>query len=62
MAIHETLLVDDEMRHMITQKKQDSVYRQHVASKGFVSMFEDGLQKAAMGLTTLEEIYRVTVE
>ena len=62
MAIHETLLVDDELRNMITQKLQDSAYRKYVNTKGFVSMFEDGLQKAAQGLTTLEEVYRVTVE
>jgi type IV pilus assembly protein PilB len=62
MAIHETLLIDDELRNMITQKMQDSAYRKYVSSKGFVTMFEDGLQKAAQGLTTLEEVYRVTVE
>ncbi|MGS2777294.1 GspE/PulE family protein [Robertmurraya sp. GLU-23] len=62
MAIHETLLIDDELRNMITQKMQDSAYRKYVNTKGFVSMFEDGLQKAAQGLTTLEEVYRVTVE
>lgn len=62
MAIHETLVIDDELRNMITQKMQDSNYRKYVNTKGFVSMFEDGLQKAAQGLTTLEEVYRVTVE
>jgi type IV pilus assembly protein PilB len=62
MAIHETLLIDEELRNMITQKMQDSAYRKYVNTKGFVSMFEDGLQKAAQGLTTLEEVYRVTVE
>ncbi|MFC0473852.1 type II secretion system ATPase GspE [Robertmurraya beringensis] len=62
MAIHETLLIDDELRNMITQKMQDSAYRKYVNTKGFVSMFEDGLEKAAQGLTTLEEVYRVTVE
>lgn len=62
MAIHETLLIDDELRNMITQKLQDSAYRKYVSSKRFVTMFEDGLQKAAQGLTTLEEVYRVTVE
>ncbi len=62
MAIHETLLIDDELRNMITQKMQDSAYRKYVNTKGFVSMFEDGLQKATQGLTTLEEVYRVTVE
>ncbi|MBM7662321.1 type IV pilus assembly protein PilB [Bacillus mesophilus] len=62
LAIHETLLVDDEMRNMITQKNQDSVYRNYVSGKGFKSMFEDGLMKAAQGMTSLDEIYRVTVE
>ncbi|MDC3416971.1 GspE/PulE family protein [Aquibacillus salsiterrae] len=62
MAIHETLLIDDELRHMITQKLQDSEYRKYVTGKGFIPMFEDGLSKVSQGMTTLEEVYRVTVE
>lgn len=62
MAIHETLLVDEEMRQMITSKKPDTAYRKYVTEKGFQSMFTDGLVKAAQGLTTLEEVYRVTTE
>ncbi|WP_338470404.1 ATPase, T2SS/T4P/T4SS family [Niallia sp. XMNu-256] len=61
MAIHETVLLDDHLREMITKKHPDSMYRQYVEQLGFKGMFADGLDKVSKGLTTLEEIYRVIV-
>ncbi|WP_078430218.1 GspE/PulE family protein [Alkalihalobacterium alkalinitrilicum] len=61
MAIHETVLIDDFLREMITKKASDSEYRHYVEQKGFVAMFEDGLMKVAKGYTTLDEVFRVTV-
>ncbi|WP_209121980.1 GspE/PulE family protein [Alkalihalobacillus sp. BA299] len=61
LAIHETLLIDDYLREMITKKASDAEYRQYVEQKGFIAIFEDGLEKAAKGLTTLDEVYRVTI-
>ncbi|WP_216828808.1 GspE/PulE family protein [Alkalihalobacterium elongatum] len=61
MAIHETVMIDDYLREMITRKAADSEYRHYVEQKGFIAMFEDGLMKVAKGLTTLDEVFRVTV-
>ncbi|GAE34951.1 GspE/PulE family protein [Halalkalibacter akibai] len=62
LAIHETIYVDDTLREMITKKSSDTVYRQYVQKQGFLRMMEDGFLKAAQGLTTLDEVFRVTVE
>lgn len=62
MALHETVLADDHLREMITQKLPSSQFLKYVHDKGFTSMFEDGLMKVAEGKTTLEEVYRVTME
>jgi type IV pilus assembly protein PilB len=61
MAIHEVLLVDDEIRSMIVQKRPDSDYMRHAMQHGdFVPMIVDGLQKMADGHTTISEVLRVT--
>jgi type IV pilus assembly protein PilB len=62
MALHETVLADDHLREMVTQKLPTSQFLKYVKEKGFKSMFEDGLMKVAEGKTTLEEVYRVTME
>ncbi|MDT8859516.1 ATPase, T2SS/T4P/T4SS family [Alkalihalobacillus sp. MEB130] len=62
IAIQETLPLDDQLRELIAQRNGDSAYRQYAMQRGFVTMFEDGLMKVSQGLTTLEEVYRVTVE
>ncbi|WP_100405000.1 GspE/PulE family protein [Bacillus solitudinis] len=62
MAIHETVLIDDHLRDMITQKLPSSAYLKYAQQKGFQSMFEDGLKKVSEGGTTIEEVYRVTME
>ena len=35
MAIHEIVLMDDQLREMITKKQADSTYRQYVGRAGF---------------------------
>jgi type IV pilus assembly protein PilB len=62
IAIHEVLNVDDRLRELITQKRADSSYREYMHSLNLPSLFEDGLEKVAQGITTMEEVYRVSVE
>lgn len=61
LAIHETIVIDNQIREMITKKLSDVTYRAYIQEQGFSSMQEDGLMKAAQGLTTLDEVFRVTV-
>lgn len=59
LAIHEVLTMDDELRLLTMNKRPDSEYRAAAAAQNFASLFEDGLRKAAEGLTTISEVIRV---
>lgn len=59
LAIHEVLVMDDELRSMILTKRSDSEYYRHALAGGLVPMIVDGLNKAAEGKTTISEIFRV---
>lgn len=59
LAIHEVLPVNDELRTLILRKGSDTEYAALAAKAGMIPMIEDGLQKAASGLTTIAEVYRV---
>ncbi|MBX6353414.1 MAG: type II/IV secretion system protein [Thermoflavifilum sp.] len=61
MAIHELVRLDDEIRRMVLDKRPDSEYRSHLAELGMKTMLDDGLMKAAAGMTTLDEVLRVTI-
>ncbi|MCT8137499.1 Flp pilus assembly complex ATPase component TadA [Anaerobacillus sp. CMMVII] len=62
IGLHETVLADDKLREMITHKLPAAQFLKHAQEKGFKSMYEDGLIKVSEGKTTLEEVYRVTME
>ena len=61
IALQELLLVDEEIeRAIITRSSNDDI--QHLAlEQGMVPLRHDGLRKAALGITSLEEILRVVV-
>jgi type IV pilus assembly protein PilB len=59
IAIHEVLEVTDEIRDLIASRASEQVIRKAAKRAGMRTMFEDGLDKAALGLTTVEELLRV---
>jgi len=59
-GIFELMLVDNDIKEMITQRQGSHVIKQAAIRKGTTTLREDGLQKAVSGMTTLEEVYRVT--
>ncbi len=57
MAIHELLVVNDDVRKAIIEHKTSTEIRQIAREKaGLVTLMEDALEKALQGKTTLEEI------
>lgn len=60
--IHELLLVDADMCSMIIRREPAGVIKEHAVSRGMNTLREDGLQKAAAGITSIEEVLRVTQE
>ncbi|MGA2527566.1 MAG: ATPase, T2SS/T4P/T4SS family [Acidimicrobiales bacterium] len=61
IALQELLLIDEELeRAIIAHSSNDDI--QHLAlEQGMVPLRHDGLRKAALGITSLEEILRVVV-
>jgi len=62
LGIYEVLEADDDMKKMISQKMPAEEIEKAAKEKGMLTMVEDGFDKAAQGLTSIEEILRVTRE
>jgi type II secretion system protein E len=60
IGLFELLVLDDEVRNMIVRDVPLSEISQTVRQKGMRSLREDGLQKVCDGVTTVEEVLRVT--
>jgi type II secretory ATPase GspE/PulE/Tfp pilus assembly ATPase PilB-like protein len=58
--IGEILTIDDEMRELIFSGAPITALKKEALKKGMLPLREDGLKKAAEGITSLEEIIRVT--
>lgn len=61
-AIHELLVVDDEVRHAIVAGKSATEIKEIARRKGMKTLREDGIYKALQGITTLEEVLARTIE
>jgi CheY-like chemotaxis protein len=59
IAIHEVLEINDGMRELISSRASEPAIRNAAKKAGMRSLYEDGLEKAAQGLTTLDEVLRV---
>jgi len=59
MAIHEVLVINSKLRELISRRAASSELAAAAKQAGMRTMWQDGLQKAMAGLTTLEEIRRV---
>ena len=59
-GIHELLVVDEAMRSAILQGLDASALHAIATRAGMHSLYEDGLRKVAAGVTSLDELLRVT--
>ncbi|TSC75938.1 MAG: hypothetical protein G01um101430_108 [Parcubacteria group bacterium Gr01-1014_30] len=62
IGIYETFLVDDQMERFILKSPSIVDMRDLAIKKGMVLMHQDGLIKVLEGITTIEEVERVTGE
>jgi len=62
LAIMEILIVDDTVRRLVIKGGEARDIHKAACAAGMRSLYDDGLQKAARGETSLEEILRVTRE
>ncbi|KPK43732.1 MAG: type II secretion system protein GspE [Nitrospira bacterium SM23_35] len=59
-GIFELLVIDNEIRPMITDKIDSQSIKNYAISRGMKTLRMDGLEKVLQGITTLEEVLRVT--
>ncbi|MBI4610588.1 MAG: Flp pilus assembly complex ATPase component TadA [Candidatus Rokubacteria bacterium] len=60
LGIFELLEVTPRISQLIAQKAEPAALYKAVLDEGMETMFQDGLKKVAAGVTTLEELIRVT--
>ncbi len=61
-GIFEVLVIDEEIGKLITASASTDEIERKAKEEGMHKMYEDGFIKAAMGVTSIEEIIRVTKE
>ena len=61
-AILEFLVMSDTLRRLVMQRADASEIERQARAEGMRTMYEDGIAKAVAGVTTIEEVLRVTQE
>jgi general secretion pathway protein E len=61
-GIHELLVVDDDIRALVMKNADAASIRRAATAKGMSTLREDGADKLLAGVTTVDEILRVTQE
>lgn len=62
IGIHETLPVTETIKELIMKNATSGDIEKQAKKEGMITMFEDGIIKAAQGITTIEEVLRVSSE
>ena len=62
IGIYEILSVSEDIKKAIMEKKDADVIKKIAIKNGMTTMYEDGVNKMMQGVTTIEEILRVTKE
>ncbi|MBI5873101.1 MAG: type II/IV secretion system protein [Candidatus Omnitrophica bacterium] len=60
LSISEFLVINEDIRKMVNEKVSADIIKKKAVSLGMKTLREDGLEKAKNGLTSLEEVLRVT--
>jgi type IV pilus assembly protein PilB len=61
-AIGEILELTDKIKEMILEKKPTSEIKKEAMSQGMAPLRKDGLEKVKAGITSIEELNRVTIK
>ncbi|MBP6924111.1 MAG: type II/IV secretion system protein [Candidatus Pacebacteria bacterium] len=62
MGIHEVLEMSPTIKDMVMSEKTGDDLQEQAEKEGMLTMIEDGIFKAAQGMTTIEEVLRVINE
>jgi general secretion pathway protein E len=59
-GIYELMVLDDEIRRLIGAKADATAIKQAAIAKGMITLKDDGADKVFHGITTTEEVMRIT--
>jgi type II secretory ATPase GspE/PulE/Tfp pilus assembly ATPase PilB-like protein len=62
ISIYELMIPNDKIRNAIVSKASSDEIRKLAIAAGMVTLMEDGIDKVKEGITTVEEVLRVTRE
>jgi len=60
IGIYEVLSVDEKIRQITSKDTSSDTFQEAAIKNGMITMKQDGVLKALDGLTTIEEVWRVT--
>ena len=60
IGVFEIMQVSKSIKELIVNKADSDVIAKKAMEEGMKTMLEDGLEKVTKGLTTIEEVLRVT--
>lgn len=60
VGVYEILVMDEEIKKMVVEKASGEEIKKIARAKGMTTMLEDGAAKVFQGITTFDEVMRVT--
>jgi type II secretion system protein E len=60
IAVFELLVIDDDIRDLVLARASSREIKDKAVSLGMRTLYEDGIEKVKKGITTVEEVLRVT--
>ena len=60
MGIYELLVANDEIRHLANERQSSTVIKLAAQDAGMKTLRDDGWNKVLQGITTVDEVLRVT--
>jgi len=61
-ALLEVLIPNDEIEQLVAKKASIAEFQKTAQAQGMITMEQDGLIKVLQGMTTVDEVWRVTKE
>ncbi len=61
-GIFELMLMDQTMKHLVLDTANSNDIKDRAVQNGMITLRQDGAKKVLKGITTIEEVYRVTTE
>jgi len=62
VGIFELLIINEEIRKMIIARASNDVIKKKAVEMGMKTLSDDGLEKVSKGITTIDEIIKITKE